>query len=61
MNQQIKTYLVESTNLASAAFKMVEKYGRSMMQDVEDKYRDGIISSEVYERQRVNYEIAKNN
>jgi defect-in-organelle-trafficking protein DotB len=60
MNQAIKSALVQSSNLANAAFEMVELYGRSMMRDVEEKYQNGIISKEVYERQRANYETEKN-
>ncbi|MBP4081419.1 ATPase, T2SS/T4P/T4SS family [Aeromonas sp. MrichA-1] len=60
MNQAIKSALVQSSNLANAAFEMVELHGRSMMRDVEEKYQSGIISKEVYERQRVNYETEKN-
>lgn len=60
LTQEIKSALINSHNLAQAAFQMVESHGRSMMKDVQDKYEKGIISEDVYNRQKINYEIESN-
>lgn len=59
MTQEIKDRLSEASNIGSVAFDMVERHGRSMMADVQDKFDQGLISEEVYLRQKVNYDLAK--
>jgi Tfp pilus assembly protein, pilus retraction ATPase PilT len=59
LDQDIKDYLIKADNLASAAFEMVERRGRPMMADVKKKFEQGLISPELYERQRINYEREK--
>lgn len=56
VDHSIKEYLMKSKNVAIAAFEMVEKYGKPMMRDVEQKLRDGIIDELTYQKQKLNYE-----
>lgn len=60
IDQYVKGQLVAAQNASLRAFQLLETgYGKSMMQDVEDKYKDGIISKDVYENQKYNYGLVK--
>lgn len=61
LDQDDKDRMMESDNIASAAFKLLNSRGRPMIEDAEDKYRDGIISEEVIKRMRMNYKAMKKN
>lgn len=56
LDQAVKDHLMNADNLAVAANEVVAKYGKPMMSDVETKYNNGIITEEVYNKQKVNYE-----
>jgi defect-in-organelle-trafficking protein DotB len=56
LTQEIKEYLMSADNLALAANEAVRKYGKPMMRDVEDKFNKNIISEEVYNKQKMNYQ-----
>lgn len=53
--------MMESDNIASAAFRLVHSRGRPMVEDAKMKYEDGIISEEVYKRVLSNYQAMKAN
>ncbi|MFK4132040.1 type IV pilus twitching motility protein PilT [Pseudomonas luteola] len=59
LDQQIKNILFEAKNLAATAFKLVNQYGKPMMDDVEERWRSGLISKEVYESQKFDYDLAR--
>jgi defect-in-organelle-trafficking protein DotB len=58
-DQKHKEIMLESGNFAAAAFKMVHEDGRPMIEDAQDKYRDGIISEETFRRIQANYSALK--
>lgn len=58
-DQNMKDKLAASKNLNALLFEMMEEHGKPMIRDVEQKYADGIISEEVYSRQKFNYEREK--
>lgn len=58
-DQQDKEMLLASKNIASAAFKLVNSRGRPMIEDAQNKYRDGIISEEEFKRVQLNYTATK--
>ena len=60
-DQEDKDRMMDSNNIASEAFKLVDSRGRPMIVDAEEKYRDGIISEEVIKRLRMNYKAMKQN
>jgi len=60
-DQQDKDMMMESDNIASAAFRLVHSRGRPMVEDAKMKYEDGIISEEVYKRVLSNYQAMKAN
>jgi defect-in-organelle-trafficking protein DotB len=60
-DQEDKDRMMDSDNIASEAFKLVDSRGRPMIMDAEEKYRDGIISEEVIKRIRMNYKAMKQN
>jgi defect-in-organelle-trafficking protein DotB len=60
-DQQDKDRMMDSDNIASEAFKLVDSRGRPMIKDAEDKYRDGIISEETFKRVQMNYKAMKMN
>lgn len=55
LDQAVKDELLSAVNVTTTAFKLVEKRGHSMMVDIEEKYLQGIISKETYDRQKLNY------
>lgn len=55
---QVKDGLRKASNLVSAAYDMVSRYGRPMIVDAEEKYKEGRISREIYARIKTNYEAA---
>lgn len=55
LTQEIKEEIIKSDNMAEAVFRMVELYGKPMMKDVEEKFKSGVISEDVYNRQKLNY------
>lgn len=57
--QKHKEMMLENGNFAAAAFKMVHNEGRPMIEDATDKYRDGIISEQTYNRIKANYAALK--
>jgi defect-in-organelle-trafficking protein DotB len=59
LDQQTKNELYDSKNIAQTAFSLVERYGKPMMQDVEEKYKDGIISEGEYKSQQYNYNLTR--
>lgn len=58
-DQQHKEMMLESNNIASTAFKLVDSHGRPMIVDAEDKFKKGIISSEEFNRIKSNYAVMK--
>jgi defect-in-organelle-trafficking protein DotB len=58
-DQQDKDMLMSASNMASAAFKLVNSKGKPMIVDAEQKYKDGIISEEWFKRIKLNYDSAK--
>lgn len=56
LDQKIKEELMKAENLALAASKAVAKYGKPMMTDVKSKFEAGIITEEMYNKQKVNYD-----
>ncbi len=56
LTQDIKDELLLADNITIKAFDLVEKYGRPMMDDVNELLSKGIISEEVYNTQKSNYE-----
>lgn len=59
LNQKVKDEILESQNMATTSFLAVEKFGRPMMSDVNDKYESGIISEKTFERLKSNYDQLK--
>ncbi|MDU8351237.1 ATPase, T2SS/T4P/T4SS family [Pseudomonas syringae pv. actinidiae] len=59
LDQQIKDELYRSKNLGATAFSLVERHGKPMMDDVEAKYKEGLLSQEVYESQKFNYGMVR--
>jgi len=55
LNKKIKEKLGNALNIATVAEEMVKKYGKPMVNDVISRYKEGIISKEVYDRQMINY------
>lgn len=53
--QKHKEMMLENGNFAATAFKMVHNEGRPMIEDATEKYRDGIISEQWYNRIKANY------
>jgi defect-in-organelle-trafficking protein DotB len=60
-DQDDKNRMMGAENIASEAFKLVESRGRPMVEDAHDKYKDGIISEEVFKRIQMNYNAMKQN
>lgn len=60
LDQSIKDVLMKAENLSLAASEAVAKYGKPMMKDVKEKFDAGIISEEVYNKQKVNYDREMN-
>jgi defect-in-organelle-trafficking protein DotB len=58
-DQGMKDKLAVSKNMNSLLFEMMEEHGKPMIKDVEQKFADGVISQEVFDRQRFNYEREK--
>jgi len=59
-DKSVKDKLMTSNNPALDVFECLEESGQPMMVDVEKKYKDGIISKEIYEKQKINYASIKN-
>ncbi len=55
---RVKDVLRKAPNLTLAAYDMVNRYGRSMVSDAEDKFKEGRISLEVIDRIKANYDAA---
>lgn len=58
-DQGMKDQLAVSKNMNALLFEMMEEHGKPMIRDVEEKYAANIISEEVYNRQKFNYEREK--
>lgn len=57
LTQEIKDALLNGDNIAQTAFSVVEKYGRPIMADVQEKFNSRIISKELFERMKLNYQL----
>lgn len=59
LDQEIRQRIFEAKNIGQAAFEMVSKHGRPMVEDARIKFEEGRITSEVYERVQANYASMK--
>jgi defect-in-organelle-trafficking protein DotB len=59
LDQQTKNELYEAKNIAATAFSLVERYGKPMMDDVNEKFKAGLISKLEYESQQYNYNLTR--
>lgn len=55
LDQNIKNQMATAGNIGVKAFEMVNKYGRPMIKDIQQKYEEGIISEAVYKTAMANY------
>lgn len=60
VDQYVKNQLLNAKNVSMKAFELMEAgHGKPMMEDVETKYRDGLISRSIYDEQKYNYGTVK--
>lgn len=58
-DQDDKDRLMESDNVVSTAFKLVDSKGRPMVEDAKSKLDEGLISMDVFKRVEANYNVLK--
>lgn len=56
IDAQVRDMLWRSDNIGRTAVEALSRYGRSMAEDIENRFREGKISQSVYERNLYNYE-----
>lgn len=60
LDQQVKHELLNSKNIVAKSFELLERgFGKAMMVDVEQKYKDGLIDAATYKEQTYNYKLTR--